>query len=470
MAGVAREDQVAAGVRFLQHSQVQNTPVSQRASFLEQKGLSPAEVEEALRRVRGVGEGGGVGEPEEVVVDPLWKRLLVPGALILAGLGVVGATRARDVDENALKAYHAQRQQELLEREGGDVEGESGQHLQEANRVHDSSRQSEELDRLCQAMDEQSVQLGSAVESMRALLHKMEGQGDLASRLSEVSIDINEVKRLLRSAKGLEEDACNGDGSHLQQEREVSSPQLQPELSNQQQKEGEEREEEHQPVDDSDSAKAAHLAQADRVEAVNEVIRRLEVDNEKEMIKAAAPMLKVEFFVCVTFCEIHVCAKVCDISLSLLPRRTQMFVKNLIDHQSVPRYRRVNTLNQNFLKLVAPLQGHLDFLRSVGFEGAGSQLEWAWVGGSEEEMQGHEAILKLGLDGLEALLRTVESGGGSGSPSLEEKELPSPPPGTDELPLTPSAEDEGLNLPLLNPADSPATNDGGAAGGAGVNE
>ncbi|MCO5592034.1 hypothetical protein L7F22_046028 [Adiantum nelumboides] len=45
-----REDQVKNAVDFLSHPKVRGTPMVQRFSFLERKGLSREEIEEAFRR------------------------------------------------------------------------------------------------------------------------------------------------------------------------------------------------------------------------------------------------------------------------------------------------------------------------------------------------------------------------------------------------------------------------------------
>ncbi|CEG48416.1 short-chain dehydrogenase [Plasmopara halstedii] len=44
-----RNDLVQQGVRFLQHSNVQDTPLSERLLFLEKKGLTPSEIAAALK-------------------------------------------------------------------------------------------------------------------------------------------------------------------------------------------------------------------------------------------------------------------------------------------------------------------------------------------------------------------------------------------------------------------------------------
>ena len=46
-----REDQVQNAVKFLSHPKVRGSPVMYRRSFLEKKGLSKEEIDEAFRRV-----------------------------------------------------------------------------------------------------------------------------------------------------------------------------------------------------------------------------------------------------------------------------------------------------------------------------------------------------------------------------------------------------------------------------------
>jgi peroxin-14 len=46
-----REDQVQNAVKFLSHPKVKGSPVMYRRSFLEKKGLSREEIDEAFRRV-----------------------------------------------------------------------------------------------------------------------------------------------------------------------------------------------------------------------------------------------------------------------------------------------------------------------------------------------------------------------------------------------------------------------------------
>lgn len=46
-----REDQVRNAVQFLSHAKVKGSPVMYRRSFLERKGLTKEEIDEAFRRV-----------------------------------------------------------------------------------------------------------------------------------------------------------------------------------------------------------------------------------------------------------------------------------------------------------------------------------------------------------------------------------------------------------------------------------
>lgn len=45
-----REDQVANAVNFLSHPKVRSSPIVHRRTFLERKGLTPEEIDEAFRR------------------------------------------------------------------------------------------------------------------------------------------------------------------------------------------------------------------------------------------------------------------------------------------------------------------------------------------------------------------------------------------------------------------------------------
>ena len=109
-----REDQVKNGLSFLQHEKVQSTPLPERMAFLKNKGLTDAEVNEAVRRYKEAGGGGAAASSQPVQVQvpsgqapvvyqqpptvvyqpmpqpppapeqPLWARVLVPASLTLS--------------------------------------------------------------------------------------------------------------------------------------------------------------------------------------------------------------------------------------------------------------------------------------------------------------------------------------------------------------------------------------------------
>jgi Pex14 N-terminal domain len=196
-------------VRFLQHPQAQASPLSQRISFLEKKGLTSEEISEALNRAEG-GSGAAFGDIAVDDSEPLWRKLLLPGALIAAGVGVVGATRAResnafsrgpglpnsaaagqhgaegrdrnqgsiDAEETALAAADpAVRQQRRL----GAAEPAAAQSSSEEASA--MLRLAEEFSRLSTAMTTQSAQLGQAIESMKTLAARADREEQVRSLL-----------------------------------------------------------------------------------------------------------------------------------------------------------------------------------------------------------------------------------------------------------------------------------------------
>ncbi|CAM9453587.1 unnamed protein product, partial [Laminaria digitata] len=113
-----REEQIANGVKFLVHPKVKTAPLSQRISFLENKGLTPEEISTALSRVEGQGGIDGTASsalggdaaalaaataaaagsgsfpstspPFLEATVPMWRKVAVPGALALGAVGALG--------------------------------------------------------------------------------------------------------------------------------------------------------------------------------------------------------------------------------------------------------------------------------------------------------------------------------------------------------------------------------------------
>ena len=53
-----------------------------------------------------------------------------------------------------------------------------------------------------------------------------------------------------------------------------------------------------------------------------------------------------------------------------------MYIAKLVEQPTVPRYRRISVTNQTYKTLIAPLKGHDEFLKAVGFSKKGTCFEW----------------------------------------------------------------------------------------------
>jgi len=88
-----------------------------------------------------------------------------------------------------------------------------------------------------------------------------------------------------------------------------------------------------------------------------------------------------------------------------------MYLNNIINNPSVPRYHRISTSNQTFKGTLAPLCGHEHVLHSAGFVTRGAFYEW--VGGN---MHAGAARAETGGDALPATLpATALAGAGAAS-------------------------------------------------------
>ncbi|CAM9820445.1 unnamed protein product [Ectocarpus sp. 6 AP-2014] len=113
-----REDQIVNGVNFLVHPKAKTAPLSQRISFLENKGLTAEEISAALSRAEGgedsngsatVGGNSGLSStsasssgssafPTEASI-PLWRQVAVPGMLAMGAVGALGTYYAASRSE-----------------------------------------------------------------------------------------------------------------------------------------------------------------------------------------------------------------------------------------------------------------------------------------------------------------------------------------------------------------------------------
>ncbi|CBJ27246.1 conserved unknown protein [Ectocarpus siliculosus] len=113
-----REDQIVNGVNFLVHPKAKTAPLSQRISFLENKGLTAEEISAALSRAEGgedsngsataggnsglsstsASSSGSSAFPAEASI-PLWRQVAVPGVLAMGAVGALGTYYAASRSE-----------------------------------------------------------------------------------------------------------------------------------------------------------------------------------------------------------------------------------------------------------------------------------------------------------------------------------------------------------------------------------
>ena len=54
----------------------------------------------------------------------------------------------------------------------------------------------------------------------------------------------------------------------------------------------------------------------------------------------------------------------------------RMYVDKILQHPTIPRYQRISVTNQNYKKLILPLEGHVEVLEAIGFKRRGAYFDW----------------------------------------------------------------------------------------------
>nr|CCA17798.1 conserved hypothetical protein [Albugo laibachii Nc14] len=86
-----------------------------------------------------------------------------------------------------------------------------------------------------------------------------------------------------------------------------------------------------------------------------------------------------------------------------------MYVKNLIENPTVPRYRKIATGNINFKTKIEPIKHHRELLEAIGFEPYGMNLEWKWYTcTSTREREENAAILRGVLETFQSACKGRE--------------------------------------------------------------
>ncbi|CAH0519441.1 unnamed protein product [Peronospora belbahrii] len=386
-----REDQVVSGLKFLQHPSVQSTPISERMTFLEGKGMTKEEIQEAIERYHN-------GKKEESSTDqatlqtqqqqpynptmmmtpstsmppmmhhrarypPAYVRVLytvsslVGAASILTfiwnyavQLGYIPWLRPMPSLIEAAKAQE--------EKEKEDKKDEAL--LAELSGISAAiEKQTKELAKLSSSLDAKEREWQNKTMLSAQISSSIAEQGN-AQSIAELKAEISTLKALLLAKKtlgGSDSDSIDtgkngGDGktvSVLTTEKKTLS-----------------------------TATDTHPAVVSQVmstaERMQKALKMLRTENSLEQLKLAAGILS-------------------------------MYVKNLIENPDVPRYRRIATGNANFKQKIEPLKHHEELLKSIGFETSGLNMEWKWHTASKTTGAYDEniAILRAVLKALQSL-------------------------------------------------------------------
>ncbi|KAI9469500.1 peroxisomal membrane protein pex14 [Coemansia sp. RSA 989] len=209
-----REDIIESAVRFLQDPKVQTSTLAKKISFLETKGLTNAEIEDALARAKGeaqqpthgntavaansTGAGAGYGyaqqmRPPAPPRPPLdWKDYFI-AAVVAGGLGYGLFMLA--------KKYISPL---LMVRDDNERLEEEKKLLLEQNEM--TRKQLEALNesttRVLEALTQQSQKTGEAVESMASAMDEIVTNGSSQRALSNrLLVAVEDLQREIASSK-----------------------------------------------------------------------------------------------------------------------------------------------------------------------------------------------------------------------------------------------------------------------------
>ncbi|KAF4320005.1 hypothetical protein BBO99_00005655 [Phytophthora kernoviae] len=387
-----REEMVENGLKFLQHPNVQSTPLSERVMFLEGKGMTKEEIQEAIERHQNGGSTAtstsssplpavqtipaavpmmmSAAAPMQMMprraqypgyVRVLWTvSSLVGTASILTFLwnyavqsGYIPWLRSTP---RLLEAAEVQEEKELEAKKDEEL-------LAELSGVSSViQKQTEELSKLSTSLDEKERDLQSKTLLAAQISSSLAEQGN-AQSIAELKAEISTLKALLVAKNS--NDSDSGGTTRKKYSSDVATKEGSSSLENK-----------------VNSAMAAAAPQTpvdnpkvvSKAKRMEKALKKLRTQNSLEQLKLAAGILS-------------------------------MYVKNLVENPDVPRYRRIAPGNANFKQKIEPLKHHEELLKSIGFEMAGLNMEWKWhtasrtAGAFDENL----AILRALLEALQSL-------------------------------------------------------------------
>ncbi|KAG6614911.1 Peroxisomal membrane anchor protein (peroxin) [Phytophthora cinnamomi] len=401
---VMREEMVENGLKFLQHPNVQTTPLSERVSFLEGKGMTKEEIQEAIERH----QNGGASTSAAVattaatlpVAQSMQQQLTTAAPMMMTAAApmqmmqhraryppyvrvlwtlssLVGAASILTFLWNyAVQSGYipwlrpmpplleAAKIQEEKEQEAKKDEALLAELTSVASAIQ---KQTAELAKLSSSLDEKERDMQSKTLLTAQISSSLAEQSN-AQSIAELKAEISTLKALLLSKKT----ESAGDSDANESAKEASENLKKSSVSSK------------TTVSSSTSVSpqpSAHVPKVvSKAERMENALKMLRTENSLEQLKLAAGILS-------------------------------MYVKNLVENPDVPRYRRISPGNANFKQKIEPLKHHEELLKSIGFETAGLNMEWKWHTASKTTGAFDEniAILRALLKALQSLTNPKSS-------------------------------------------------------------
>ncbi|CAI5725856.1 unnamed protein product [Peronospora destructor] len=362
-----REDQVVSGLKFLQHPKVQATPLSERVSFLEGKGLSKEEIQEAIERhqngdTRAFTDQSTTQQKQQMTTTPVMMTADAPMHQMIHHRGrypayvqvlwtvssLVGAASIITFLWNyAVQSgyipwlrpmpylFEAAKVQEEKQKEANKDDAL----LAELTSVSAAiQKQTEELAKMNLSLDEKERDLHNKTLLSAQISSSLAQQGN-AQSIAELKAEMSTLKALLLSkttdnASGFDTiDVVKNNSEDTERKRVLIIGSETASTSN-------------------NTQPAVVLQTVSKAERMQKALKKLRTENSFEQLKVAAGILS-------------------------------MYVKNLVENPDVPRYRRIALGNANFKQKIEPLKHHEELLKSIGFETSGINMEWKCITSSD---------------------------------------------------------------------------------------
>ncbi|ORX94694.1 hypothetical protein K493DRAFT_301906 [Basidiobolus meristosporus CBS 931.73] len=223
-----REDVILSAVKFLKDPKVQSSALAKKVAFLESKGLTSAEIEEALSRVNGTATAGApvvqagaaapgpyVGPPVQYTIAPPppvksleWKDYFI-AAVVAGGVGYGVYALAKKYISSTFSGPS----QAELEAEKKKLD----QQFQEASETLNTVKK--DTQDVLKHVETQSTEVQTSLESMSAILSQLKSQDtDRDVELKTLREELEKVKNAIPEMLEKQKDTQNGMLGDLQNE------------------------------------------------------------------------------------------------------------------------------------------------------------------------------------------------------------------------------------------------------------